>query len=49
MSMTGTRRALTALSLIGLIVAILVAIYYASDGLIRWKCPMSDEESVRSA
>ena len=34
MSMTGTRRALTALSLIGLIVAILVAIYYASDGFV---------------
>jgi hypothetical protein len=34
MSMSGTRLALTALSLIGLIVAILVAIYYASDGFV---------------
>jgi hypothetical protein len=34
MSMTGTRLALTALSLIGLIVAVLVAIYYASDGFV---------------
>ena len=34
MSMTGTRLALTALSLIGLIVAVLVAIYYASDAFV---------------